>query len=52
MTVLSDFRGLPRDSFAGRTSSREKHLEKFFQIFFSKVFGSLPWRLARDLTQS
>ena len=23
---LKDFRGLPRDSFAGRTSSREKHL--------------------------
>ena len=27
--VLRDFRGLPRDSLAGRISSREKHLEKF-----------------------
>ena len=50
--VLKDFRNLPRDSFTGRISTRKKHLENFFQIFFSKVFSGLPWRLARDLTQS
>ena len=33
--VLRDFRGLPHNSFVGKTSSHEKHLEKFFQIFFS-----------------
>ena len=29
---LRDFRGSARDSLAGRPSSREKHLEKFFKI--------------------
>ena len=31
---LRDFRGSARDSLAGRPSSREKHLEKFFKILF------------------
>ena len=35
--VLRDFRNLFCDSFTGRTSSREKHLE----IFFLKCFGDL-----------
>ena len=30
--LLKDFRGLARDSLAGRPSSREKHLEKFFKL--------------------
>ena len=32
MRVLRDFRGLPHDSLASRTFSREKHLENFFKI--------------------
>ena len=43
---LRDFRGLPRDSLAGRTSSHEKHLEKFFKIFFLSVLATGP----NDLT--
>ena len=39
---LRDFRGLPRDSLAGRTSSHEKHLEKFFKIFFLSVLATGP----------
>ena len=42
MRVLRDFRGLPRDSLAGRTSSREKHLEKFFKIFVLSVLAIGP----------
>ena len=34
---LRDFRGLPRDSLMGRTSSRKKHLDKFFKIFVLSV---------------
>ena len=37
---LRDFRGSARDSFAGRPSSREKHLEKF-----SNFRPGLFWRL-------
>ena len=29
---LRDFSGLPHDFLAGRTSSREKHFDKFFKI--------------------
>ena len=39
---LRDFRDLPRDSLAGRTSSREKHLDKFFKIFFLSVLATGP----------
>ena len=49
--LLRDFRSLRRDFLAGRTSSREKHLENFSK-FVSKVFGGLPWWLACDLDQS
>ena len=34
---LRDFHGLPCDYLAGRTSSREKHSEIFFQIFVLSV---------------
>ena len=37
MRVLRDFRGLPHDSLTGRTSSREKYLDKFFKIFVLSV---------------
>ena len=54
--VLRDFRGLHRDALAGRTSSREKHLEKFFKTFVLSVLATgpsdWPWRLARNLIQS
>lgn len=49
---LRDFRGSARDSLAGRPSSREKHLEKFFTLFIIECFGGLSWRLCGDLTQS
>ena len=39
------------DFLVGGPSSREKHLDKFFKIFVSKVFGNLSWRLVRDLVQ-
>ena len=32
-----DFCGLPRDSLTSRTSSRKKHLDKFFKIFVLSV---------------
>ena len=49
--VLRDFRNLFRDFLAGRTSSREKHLQNFSK-FFLKCSRDRPWRLARDLVQS
>ena len=49
--LLRDFRGSARDSLAGRPSSREKHLEKFFQIFVLECFGGLIWRLFGDSFQ-
>ena len=45
---LRDFRGLPYDSLAGRTSSRKKHLDKFVKIFVLSVLVTGP----SDLTQS
>ena len=39
---LRDFSGLPHDFLAGRTSSREKHLEKFFKIFVLSVLATGP----------
>ena len=39
---LRDFRGLPRDSLAGRTSSHEKHLDTFFQNFCLEYSGDWP----------
>ena len=50
--LLKDFRGSARNSFAGRPSSREKHLEKFFQIFVLECFGGSIWRLFGDSFQS
>ena len=40
--VLKDFRGLPSDSLAGRTSNRKKHLEKCFKIFSLKSLAAYP----------
>ena len=37
-----DFRGLARDSLAGRPSSREKHLENFSTIVTSSVLTAWP----------
>ena len=37
---LRDFRGSARDSLAGRPSSREKHLEKFFKILFLSALAA------------
>ena len=37
---LRDFRNLPRDSLAGRTSSRKKHVDKFFKIFVLIVLAT------------
>ena len=39
---LRDFRGLPCDSLVGRTSSHEKHLDKFFKIFVLSVLATGP----------
>ena len=39
---LRDFCGSPRDFLAGRTSSREKHLDKFFKIFILSVLAIGP----------
>ena len=50
--LLRDFRGSARNSLAGRPSSREKHLEKFFQIFVLECFSGLIWRLFGDSFQS
>ena len=38
--LLRDFRGLARDSLAGRPSSREKHLEKFFKLLSLSVLAA------------
>ena len=38
--LLRDFRGSARDSLAGRPSSREKHLEKFFKIFLLSALAA------------
>ena len=37
---LRDFHGLPRDSFAGRTSCHEKHLDKFLKFFGLSVLAT------------
>ena len=50
--LLRDFRGTARDSLAGIPSSREKHLENFFQIFVLECFGGLNWRLCGDSIKS
>ena len=50
--LLRDFRGLARDSLAGRPSNREKHLEIFFQTCVFECFGGLNWRLCGDSFQS
>ena len=42
---LRDFRGFPHDSLAGRTSSREKHLDKIFKIFVLNVLAIGPGNL-------
>ena len=42
---LRDFCSLPRESLAGRTSSREKHLDKFFKIFVLSVLVTSPGNL-------
>ena len=42
MKGLRDFRGSPRDSLTGRTSSCEKHLDKFFKIFVLSVLAIGP----------
>ena len=39
---LRDFRGLPRDSLAGRTFNREKHIDKFFNIFVLSALATGP----------
>ena len=39
---LRDFRGLPRDSLAGRTSNRKKHIDKFFNIFVLSALATGP----------
>ena len=38
--LLRDFRGSARDSLAGRPSSREKHLEKFFKLLSLSVLAA------------
>ena len=37
---LRDFRSSPRNSLTRRTSSREKHLDKFFKIFVLSVLAT------------
>ena len=37
---LRDFRDLPRNSLAGRTSNHKKHLDKFFKIFVLSVLAT------------
>ena len=46
---LRDFRGLPHDFLAGRTSSHEKHLDKFFKIFVLSVLAIGPSDLLATL---
>ena len=38
--LLRDFRGSTRNSLAGRPSSREKHLEKFFKLLSLSVLAA------------
>ena len=38
--LLKDFRGSACDSLAGRPSSREKHLEKFFKFLSLSVLAA------------
>ena len=38
--LLRDFCGLTHDSLAGRPSSREKHLEKFFKLLSLSVLAA------------
>ena len=38
--VLTDFRGLPRDSFVSRTSNPEKHLENISEFLFLSVLAA------------
>ena len=38
--LLRDFRGSIRDLLAGRPSSREKHLEKFFKFLSLSVLAA------------
>ena len=38
-----NFCGSLRDLLASGPSSHEKHLDKFFKNFVSKVFGDLSW---------
>ena len=40
---LRDFRGVPHDSLVGRTSNREKHLDKFFKNFVFSVLATCSW---------
>ena len=51
--LLRDFRGSSRDSLAGISSSREKHLEKFFKFLSLSVLAawsgdSLATRFSRE----
>ena len=46
--LYRDFRGLACDFLAGRPSSREKHLEKFSSILFSKCFAAYPGNLTQS----
>ena len=38
--LLRDFHSSARESFAGRPSSREKHLENFFKLLFLSVLAA------------
>ena len=49
--LYRNFHGSLRDLLTGEPSSREKHLDKFFKNFVSKVFGELSWRFVHDLVQ-
>ena len=46
--LYRSFRSSLHNFLMGGPSSREKHLDKFFKIFVSKVFGDLSWRLVHD----
>ena len=48
---IRDFHSLPRDSLTGKTSSCEKHLDKFFKIFILSVLAIGPSDLLA-ITQS
>ena len=45
--VHRDFRGSAHDSLVSETSSREKHLAKFFKSFGLKCFGRCPGNLSQ-----